>query len=236
MAARNDVRLTVPACSGAIRPGPQTISGRADSPFVERALLPRNGPAEPAPGSGPLSEQSRISVLFRSVLLLRDPVEQRRQAVRPWHPARWCRACASCRRRACPWAGRRASARRRARDSHRTACRAASACSMKSTAAANEGLCHLRAVLPGDRPATQRVRAERMLAGRFAVIGVTAAARPAAPDLRSWSGTRRIRIPGSAGPRRRRAGRPCAICRNVPWHSRPAWSRRASIGALGSSH
>ncbi len=51
---------------GAISPGPQTTSGERMPPSYNRVFAPRNGPALPAPGSGPLSEQTSISVLSRS--------------------------------------------------------------------------------------------------------------------------------------------------------------------------
>ena len=65
MAAKTEAASVPPIRSLAMRPGAQTMSEERRPPSKICVLLPRNGPALPAPGSGPLSEQMMKTVLAR---------------------------------------------------------------------------------------------------------------------------------------------------------------------------
>src|SRR5690606_28865302 len=51
-----EVLLTVPALDGSMRCGPHTTRGDRTPPSYKVPFVPRNGLADPAPSSGPLSE------------------------------------------------------------------------------------------------------------------------------------------------------------------------------------
>ena len=70
-AAKMDFAFTLPFLAFSTQPGPQTMSGERVPPSYNVVFEPRKGPALPAPGSGPLSEQMSSSVLSRSAALER---------------------------------------------------------------------------------------------------------------------------------------------------------------------
>ena len=73
------VSLTVPQADFSIKPGPQTMNGSRMPPSYSVPLCPRNGPADPAPGSGPLSLANENQGVGAQARLLADVIEQRRQ-------------------------------------------------------------------------------------------------------------------------------------------------------------
>ena len=79
IAAKKDRRLTVPAFAVIYQSGSPSDQRRTNAPLVEHGLRPAERAADPAPGSGPLSEQTRISVLFRRAVAVADVVEERAQ-------------------------------------------------------------------------------------------------------------------------------------------------------------